>query len=114
MLLIVMWISVEAIAINMAVLTTLFTFVNAYPNTKLLNYSLKEQLQDILPALGMSLGVFVIAYFITYLPLDDIIMLIAQIVVGVIVYTSLSILTKNKEYKCICNIVRNKLNMWRK
>ena len=114
MLLIVMWISVEAIAINMAVLTTLFTFVNAYPNTKLLNYSLKEQLQDILPALGMSLGVFVIAYFITYLPLDDIIMLIAQIVVGVIVYTSLSILTKNKEYKCMCNIVRNKLNMWQK
>ena len=54
MLLIVMWVSVKAIAINMAVLTTLFTLINAYPNIKLLNYSLKEQLKRIVKRLEVS------------------------------------------------------------
>lgn len=108
MLLIVMWISVEAIAINMAVLTTLFTLVNSHPNIKLLNYSLKEQFQDILPAIGMSLVVFACTYSIIYLPISDPIMLFVQFIVGALVYITLSKMTKIPEYIYICSLIRSK------
>lgn len=108
MLLIVMWISVEAIAINMAVLTTLFTLVNSHPNIKLLNYSLKEQFQDILPAIGMSLVVFTSAYSITYLPISDPLMLLLQFIAGAAVYILLSKITKRPEYIYICSLIRRK------
>jgi hypothetical protein len=103
-----MWISVEAIAINMAVLTTLFTLVNSHPNIKLLNYSLKEQFQDILPAIGMSLVVFACTYSIIYLPISDPIMLFVQFIVGALVYITLSKMTKIPEYIYICSLIRSK------
>jgi len=109
MLLIVMWVSVKAIAINMAVLTTLFTLINAYPNIKLLNYSLKEQFQDIVPAIGMSISVFMLTYPITYLQMSDLSILITQVVVGIFVYLSLSIMTNNDEFKYIHYSIRNKM-----
>ena len=109
MLLIVMWISVEAIAINMAVLTTLFTLVNARPNIKLLNYSLREQFQDILPAIGMSMVVFVCTFSITYLPISDSLMLLVQLILGAMVYLILSKITKNPEFAYICSLFKRKL-----
>lgn len=108
MLLIVMWISVEAIAINMAVLTTLFTLVNSRPNIKLLNYSLKEQFQDILPAIGMSLVVFVSVFSITYLHIGDSLMLLLQFIVGFLVYLILSKITRNPEFAYICSLIKRK------
>ena len=109
MLLIVMWISVEAIAINMAVLTTLFTLVNARPNIKLLNYSLREQFQDILPAIGMSMVVFVCMFSITYLTIGDSLMLLVQLIVGAMVYLILSKITRNPEFAYICSLFKRKL-----
>ena len=53
-LVLVMKISVIAIAVNMAILTTLFTFINAFPNVKYLNYSFVEQMKDITPPIVMS------------------------------------------------------------
>lgn len=55
-------ISVDAIVINMAILTTLFTFINSFPNRKLLNYSFKEQMQDILPNIITSGIMFLLVF----------------------------------------------------
>lgn len=109
MLLMVMWISVKAIAINMAILTTLFTLVNSWPNIKILNYSLKEQFQDIIPAIGMSVIVFICTYPAIYMPYNDISILTIQIIIGVTTYLTLSKLTHNKEYKYINNLLYNKM-----
>lgn len=94
----VVWISVEAIVINMAVLTTLFTFINAYPNRRYLNYSFKEQAKDILPAIVMSIIMFVIiSIFNHYVRMNDIYVILADIAIGSTFYIGLSIMTKNKE-----------------
>lgn len=94
----VVWISVEAIVINMAVLTTLFTFINAYPNRRHLNYSFKEQAKDILPAIVMSIIMFVIiSIFNHYVRMDDIYLILADIAIGSVFYIGLSIMTNNKE-----------------
>lgn len=111
-LLCVMWISVEAIAINMAILTTLFTFVNAYPNVKILDYRIKEQVLDIFPSLLMSIFLFVIICSFNYLNINKIILLPIQIIVGMFIYILLSILFKNKEFLYLCDFL--KINRLRK
>lgn len=109
MLFIVMRISVKAIVINMAVLTTLFTLVNSYPNIKLLKYSLKELFADIMPATSMSMVVFICTYIITYLPIGDLLMIAIQIITGLLTYLLLSIFTGNQEFHYIYGIVRHKI-----
>ena len=107
-LLCVMWISVEAIAINMAVLTTLFTFVNAYPNIKILNYSIKEQMFDIMPSLLMSIALFIVVYSLNYLNIDKIFIFLIQILIGMFIYIILSILSKNQEFLYLCSFLKLK------
>lgn len=98
-LLVVMWISVNAIVIGMAVCTTLFVFVNAYPNKKFINYTIKEQLLDILPSVLMSCVMFVCVYMVNYVNVLDWVKILMQVVIGIIVYVGLSVITKNAEFK---------------
>lgn len=108
-LLIVMKISVKAIAINMAILTTLFTFINAYPNIKLLGYTFREQMNDILPYMALSIIMAIILYVIgKLLPLSDLFLLIVQILLGVLIYIILSYLFYNSELKYIYSILFKK------
>ena len=96
-LLAVMRISVSAIVINMAVLTTLFTFINAYPNHKLLAYNFKEQMSDILPAISMSAIMSLGVYFVGLIPMNAYVSLALQILLGAIIYLSLAWISNNKE-----------------
>lgn len=107
-LVVVMWISVDAIVISMAVLTTMFTFINAYPNSKLLKYSFKEQMKDICPSLGMSVLMSVVVYLFGFLNINSVVLLIIQVVVGGIIYLALSAAFKNKEYKYLLDLLKIK------
>ena len=98
-LLLVMRIGVTAIVVSMAILTTLFTFVNAYPNARLINYSFGEQMKDIIPSIGGSLIMAACIYLISFLPLTDWSMLLIQIPLGAIIYIFLSKAFKIKEFK---------------
>lgn len=53
-LLISMWFGVFWIAFTMMITTVINSFVNAFPNKKLLNYSYWEQIKDLLPGAGLS------------------------------------------------------------
>jgi len=105
-LLLTMFISVNAIVIGMATMTTAFIFVNAFPNSKLLNYSIKEQLSDILPSFVSSLVMFVIVYLFSYIPLDGVLLLLIQVISGVLLYVGISIFTKNREYNYLKNSIK--------
>lgn len=96
-LLAVMYISVDAIVINMAVLTTLFTFVNAYPNHKLLSYTFREQMADILPSVIRSAIMALGVLLFSLIPMNIYLSFGLQIAIGVIIYLSLALLCKNKE-----------------
>lgn len=105
-LLLVMKISVMAIAINMAVLTTLFTFINAYPNIKFLDYSFKEQMNDMLPSLLLSTIMAIFVYGIgLILPISDLGVLIVQVLFGIAFYSTLSYLTNNPEFKYLYELI---------
>ena len=62
------------------------TFVNAYPNKRLLGYSYKEQWLDIMPSLLLALAMGALVYLLNFLRLPTWQVLAMQVCVGVVVY----------------------------
>lgn len=81
---------VHAIAIGMLVNGILSSFLNAYPNLTLLNYSVKEQWNDIMPSLLISLIMGAIVYSIQWLELSDVVTICIQIFTGITLYIGLA------------------------
>lgn len=110
----VMWISVKAIVVNMAILATLFTIVNSFPNKKLIGYSYFEQLKDVSPPLLMAIVMAISVFAIGLLPIAAFPLLIIQIIAGVIIYAILSIISRNQEFFYICKMIETKISFRRK
>lgn len=106
-LLITMWISVEAMVIGMAICTTAFTFVNAYPNIKLIGYSFTEQMKDIIPSITASCVMMIVVLSVGRLPISKLPLLVVQVLVGMTVYIGIAVITKNKEFAYIIALVKN-------
>ncbi|MDU5111651.1 MAG: lipopolysaccharide biosynthesis protein, partial [Clostridium sp.] len=66
-LIISMFYGIYAIALGGLLSGIISSFINAYPNLKLLNYGYKEQIKDILPSLLLSIIMGGVAYSILYL-----------------------------------------------
>lgn len=81
---------VYAIAIGQIVSGVIGSFVNAYPNKKLLNYSYAEQMLDIVPSILLSVVMGVAIYLLKYLGVTTGLLLGMQIMVGFILYFSLA------------------------
>ena len=101
----VMKISVMAITIGMAACATAFTFINAYPNIKLLGYTIKEQFIDFLPSLTMSLIMAAIVLGIGLLPMNNLLKLVSQVAAGGLSYLVMSFITKNEQFKFVIKLV---------
>ncbi len=105
---------VTAIAIGMVISTTLSAIINAIPNKKLLGYTFKMQLKDILPSLIMSLVMFGAVYPISLLNINVWLMLIIQVVAGAIIYVALSAIFKVESFKYILSILKGFLKRGKK
>lgn len=106
----VMRLGVDAIVINMAIMTTLFTVVNAYPNTKYLGYKYIEQISDIIPSILMSILMFVIITAINaIIEFNDLATIIIDMLAGTITYVAMSIIIKNREFRYITNLISRKI-----
>lgn len=68
------------------------SFINAYPNKKLLNYGYAEQIKDILPSLLLSLVMGVMVYFFSYFGFSPLVTMVLQILAGVVIYVLLALL----------------------
>lgn len=81
---------VYAIALGQVLSVIISTFVNAYPNIKLLNYSYLEQWKDIYPSLLLSLAMGLVVYTIKWLGLPIILTLTMQVLIGIIIYIAMA------------------------
>ena len=108
-LFIVLWYGVNAIVIGMVACSTAFVFVNAWPNKKIIGYSVFEQIKDTLAPLLMSTAMAVPVYFMKYLPIPLWIILILQIICGIGIYFGLAFLTKNKELSFLIKTLKEKV-----
>lgn len=85
-----------AIAMTGVITSLIGCFINAYPNKILIGYSYHEQFKDIIPSFILSLIMFVCILPLKQLNLPSMLILLAQMVAGIFVYMSLSLLLKVK------------------
>ncbi|MBE6139438.1 MAG: lipopolysaccharide biosynthesis protein [Firmicutes bacterium] len=87
----------------------LSTFINAYPNRKLLNYNYFEQLKDIFPNLFISLFMFIVVYSLKFININNYLLLIMQVSVGAFIYFVLIRLFKLESFDYLIKLLKNKL-----
>ena len=109
MVVIAMYFGVFAIAVSAAIFGIISMVINILPNKNLIDYSIKEQLLDIFPALISAVIMGVGVYFISYLSLPVIIQFAVQIIFGAIIYVGISYVFKVESFEYILSIVKKKI-----
>jgi teichuronic acid exporter len=94
---------VYAMAIGVFVSSVLSTFINAYPNLKLIDYKFKEQWKDIIPSLLLSVLMGAVVYSIKWIGMTEILTLLFQVFVGFIFYFGLA---KAFRLECYTYLIR--------
>ena len=102
-----MFISVEAIAWSGLIATIISFVINSWPNRKLLNYSLVEQIKDMMPSLIISCIMGVIVYFIGFFNGNSIRTLFMQVFYGVSIYFVGSSMFKLEPYLYILDTAKS-------
>ncbi len=100
-----LWYGPLAIAWSLVVSGIISTFINAYPNIKLLNYTYREQMQDILPAFLIAVIMGAVIYPISVIGFGDAVTVILQVVAGAIVYFVLSVVTRQEAFRYLMTII---------
>ena len=93
-----------------AVVDFLCTFINAWPNKKLLGYSIGNQWKDILPSMVLSLAMAAAVYGVQFVVPGLWVKLLAQILVGVIVYGGLARLFHLESFEYLAGLVKEKIS----
>lgn len=101
---------VYAIALSSIVSSIFSLFIYTYPNKKLIDFGLMDQIKSSLAPLLTSIGMGVVVYSLNYLNLNRLPILILQITVGIIVYTLLSVIFKLDSFYYLINIIKDLLS----
>lgn len=99
---------IYAIAVGVLISGIMSSFINGYPNKKLLNYRYTEQIKDIIPSLLISLIMGILICGLTLLKVNDFLIIIIQIFLGLIIYVSLSYFFKLECFLYILKILKNR------
>ena len=108
------------LTIAMAELATMWIswLVNAVPNKRLIGYSYKEQILDILPLLFMASVMFVMVLLVgkkcEILGMQSMLQMLIQIVSGVAIYILMSVLLKPRSFLILLDQIRGALGGRRK
>lgn len=97
---------IYAMVIGKAIQSFLAFLINAYPNRKLFDYSVGEQLKDIFPAFLLSIIMGIIVTFIRMFDLNDMVTLIIQMICGGIIYVGLSCVIKLDSMYYVFNMIK--------
>ncbi len=109
-LLLTMRIGILAMALGQLGCELLSLFINAWPNRKLLDYSYRQQLQDMLPSALLSLGMAALLRPLLLIGLPDALTLLLQIPLGVALYVLGAKLFKLDSFSFILGIVKKLLH----
>lgn len=87
----------------------LCTFINAWPNKKLLGYSISSQWMDIMPSMGLSIVMCAAVYGLQFvLPCGPWLKLALQICAGAVIYGGLAWGLKMESFMYLLGIVKRK------
>ena len=99
-----------AIAMTGLITTWISWFANSWPNKKLLSYSMKEQMVDLVPSMLMSIVMAGCVLMIGTLQIYVLFKLVVQVIAGFTVYLLMSAIFKPKAYKIFVSRVSGILN----
>lgn len=101
------WMLIGSIVANI-----LSFFLNSFYTGKSLGYSSFHQLKDISPSFIIALLVAISVYFLKYLPFNNYLILVIQIVTGSVVFFMFCRISGNNEYKEIVGIIKSILKRY--
>lgn len=94
-----------------SVITGCFSYyLNAYYSGPFLNYSIREQVKDILPSLGVALAMAVPVFAMSFIPISSFIILPLQIIVGAGITIGICEASKLPEYMELKDIAMPVIN----
>lgn len=105
-LLITIPLGIYAMAIGQVIQTIIISFINAYPNKKLMDYSYFEQIKDLMPSFILSMTMGVIVWFFHFIHIQQVVLLIVQIISGIGIYVLLAKISKNETYNYLISTLR--------
>lgn len=103
-------ISPLAVAITMLIYSFFGSALNSYQLSKVINYSLKQQLLDLRGSIIMCCVMCLIVYPVSFLNINYLLMILIQVLLGVAIYMTLSIKTSNESFFAIKDIIKEKIN----
>ncbi|SHM52582.1 Membrane protein involved in the export of O-antigen and teichoic acid [Xylanibacter ruminicola] len=107
------FISVKAIAWGVVIYNLICIIINLYPSKKYLGYGIKEQMQDFLPSLYLSVAMGAVIYWIQLLPISNIMILIFQFVAGFLIYWMISNMFKINSYTYILELAKSRISKFK-
>lgn len=111
-ILITVTISIKVMIYGLIIFSITEYFINSFYTKKLIHYSVKQQIQDILPFLFISIAMFCSVWGITLLTIDFGLMLIIQLFVGILVFIIFNEMFQLNEYIEIKNYVLKKMKKY--
>ena len=105
-----MWFGVMAMAYSLLLSTFASMLINSWPNRKLMGYSYKDQMKDIMPSVLLAVGMGVCVYCLQYVGLNYILTLCIQVTLGVIIYIVFSYMFKIEEYLYLKSIIKQHMH----
>ena len=93
------YMSVFALAVTLPLYALYANVVNMWPNKRILNYPISEQIKDVIPAVLLSLIVFLATFPITFLEIPDFCQILLIGVLGWCVYILASHVGKLESYE---------------
>lgn len=104
-----MWFGVLAMAYSLLLSTFLSTVINSWPNRKLMDYSYRDQMRDIMPSILLAIGMGACVCCIQLLGLSNIVTLIIQIPLGAIIYILFSHIHKIEAYSYLVEMIKQRI-----
>jgi O-antigen/teichoic acid export membrane protein len=96
---------VYAIVLSNTIFGFISMLINIHPNKKLIGYGYYEQFIDLIPAFFISSVMAIIVFLAGSIHLNNVIVIIAQIIIGIIVYVILARVFKVESYFYFKNIL---------
>lgn len=96
------------IAWGMVLTSFISTFINAFPNKRLVSYAYFEQWKDIAPSLVLSIIACLVSYSISFTSMPAFLLLFTQVLVGLGIYLLLAKVFKLEEYQYLGNEIKNR------
>ena len=101
---------VFAVAVSVLISGFVSLVINAWPNRRMLGYSVTQQLRDTAPAVLLSLGMAALIFPVTYLGLGDIPKLLIMVPAGAAFYVGVSALLKLESYRFLLDVAARLLH----